>query len=180
MSEFETYSNELLASSKQFLEEAKSSGAKGEKQRKLRAGLTHAFFFLEAQLNCLAFHFSSFPEFSVIELSLLSERDVVLQKGRFILTDRPKFFRLEERIEFLLARFSSDMENAKGTWFGGLKSSIKVRNQLVHPKDAHILEVKDVENAILAVLGCLSALYQAIFGKSFPPSALGLHLGPDG
>jgi hypothetical protein len=90
MSEFENYSNELLASSKRFLEEAKSIGPNSEKQRKLRAALTHAFFFLEAQLNYLASHFSSSSEFSVIERSLLGERDVILDKGRFVLTDRPR------------------------------------------------------------------------------------------
>jgi hypothetical protein len=92
----------------------------------------------------------------------------------------PRFYRLEERIEFLLARFSPNLEKAKGIWFSDLKSSIKVRNRLVHPKDAHSLEIEDVETAILAVLGCLSAMYQEIFGKPFPPSALGLHLGPEG
>ena len=179
MSEFEAYSNELLASSKRFLNEAKTSGSDKEKQRNLRASLTHAFFFLEAQLNYLASHFSSSLEFSVIERSLLSELDVSLSKGTFVITDKPKFYRLEERIEFLLARFSSDVEVAKGSWFAELKSSIRVRNRLVHPKDAHVLKFDEVENSILAVLSCLSALYGAIFGKPFPPSALGLDLGPD-
>lgn len=180
MSEFEVYSSELLSSSKLFLEEAKADFSKGGKQRKLRAALTHAFFFLEAQLNYVASHFSSSSEFSVIERSLLSERDIALVNGNFILTEKTKFFKLEDRVEFLLARFSIDLVNAKGTWFSDLKSSIKVRNRLVHPKDAHSLEVNEVEKAILSVLGCLSALYRAIFGKPFPPSALGLHSGPMG
>jgi len=180
VSDFEAYSNELLSASKHFLEEAKKSVKDSEKQRKLRASLTHAFFFLEAQINYLASHFLSSPEFSVVEQSLLSERDVSLEKGKFIVTEKQKFFRLEDRIEFLLARFSSDLEGTKGTWFFDLKSSIRVRNRLVHPRDAHSLEINEVENTILAVLGCLSALYLAIFGKGFPLSALGLHLGPDG
>tara|TARA_R100000687_G_C6429617_1_gene155015 strand:+ start:315 stop:857 length:543 start_codon:yes stop_codon:yes gene_type:complete len=180
VSEFEIYSSDLLSSSKLFLEEAKADLPEGGKQRMLRAALTHAFFFLEAQLNYVASHFSNSSEFSVIERSLLSERDIALDNGKFVLVNKSKFFRLEDRIEFLLARFSRDLESAKGTWFSDLKSSIKVRNRLVHPKDAHSLEVNEVEKAILSVLGCLSALYRAIFGKPFPPSALGLHSGPMG
>ncbi len=178
MSDFEAYSNELLTSSKRFLEEARSNVSKLEKQRLLRSALTHAFFFLEAQLNYLASHFSSAPQFSVVERSLLTERDIALVRGRFALTDRTKFFRLEDRIEFLLVQFSGDLENSKGTWFSDLKSSIKVRNRLVHPREAHSLEIKEVEKSLLAVLACVSAMYSAIFGKAFPPAALGLHIGP--
>ena len=179
MSDFEAYSDELLLSSKQFLEDAKSLKIKSlQRQRALRASLTHAFFFLEAQINYLAAHFAKSPEFNVLEQSLLSEKDVSLAKGRFVLTDKAKFFRLEDRIEFLLSRFSSHPEKAKGTWFSDLKSSISVRNRLVHPREAHTLEFSEVERTILSVLGCLSALYDAIFGKKFPLAALGLHTGP--
>lgn len=175
---FEAYSNELLTTSKQFLEDAKKSVPEIEKQRMLRAALTHAFFFLEAQLNYLASHFSDSPDFSIIERSLLTERDIAIEKGVFVLTDKPKFFRIEDRIEFLLARFSPDLTKAKGTWFANLKSSIRVRNTLVHPKEAHNVTIEDVEIAILAALDCLSSMYMAIFGKRFPPQALGLHIGP--
>ena len=160
------------------LEEAKAKEGKAEKQRLLRSALTHSFFFLEAQLNYLAAHFATSPEFSVLEQSLLSERDLALEKGRFVLTNKTKFYRLEDRIEFLLARFSADLEGSKSNWFSDLKSSIKVRNRLVHPKEAHSISETEVETAILAVLSCLSAMYLAIFGKPFPPASLGLHVGP--
>ena len=178
MSEFEAYSNELLASAKTFLDEAKAASTADRGQRLLRSSLTHAFFFLEAQLNYLASHFANSPDFSVVERSLLSEKEVSLLNGVFALTDKTKFYRLEDRIEFLLARFSADLTASKGNWFSDLSSSIKVRNRLVHPKDAHIVEVAEVEKAILSVLACLSALYLAIFGKPFPLAALGLHPGP--
>lgn len=181
MSDFEAYSGELLLSSKQFLNDAqalKHNNQMQQRQRALRASLTHAFFFLEAQLNYLAAHFSNRPEFSVLEQSLLSEKDISLEKGQFVLTKKTKFFSLQDRIEFLLSHFSPDLAKAKGTWFSDLTLSIDVRNRLVHPKQAHTLEFSEVERAILAVLGCLSALYSAIFGKDFPLAALGLHTGP--
>ena len=163
---------------KQFLEGAKVSSSEIEAQRLLRASLTHNFFFLEAQLNYLASHFSESPDFSIVERSLLNEQDIAMKKGVFVLTNKPKFFSVEDRVEFLLARFSPDLNAAKGGWFSQLSSSIKVRNRLVHPKQEHTLTVKEVEVAIIAVLDCLSAMYIAIFGKGFPPHALGLHMGP--
>lgn len=179
MSEFEAYSNELLISAKKFLEEAKVNGSKTEKQRLLRSALTHAFFFLEAQLNYLASHFATSADFSVVERSLLTERDVALVKGRFMLTEKTKFYRLEDRIEFLLARFSTDLDASKNAWFSDLSSSIKIRNRLVHPKEAHSIREDEVEKTLLAVLDCLSEMYFVIFGKKFPPAALGLHVGPE-
>lgn len=180
MSEFEAYSNELLASAKKFLDEEKENGTKTEKQRRLRSALTHTFFFLEAQINYLASHFVNSQDFSIIEKSLLSDLDVALEKRQFKLTDKPKFYRLEDRIEFLLARFSADLEASKSPWFPNLSSSIKVRNRLVHPKEAHTISEVEVETALLAVLDCLSELYSVIFGKPFPSAALGLHIGPEG
>ena len=179
MSEFEEYSAELLLASKKFMSESKVAGiAKPEQQRFLRAALTQAFFFLEAQLNYLAAHFSGSKDFDIVERSLLSERAIGMQKGVFVLTEAPKFFKLEDRIEFLLARFSKSVVSAKGQWFSNLKTSLLLRNRLVHPKEVHEVLLSEVELAILAILDCLSALYLAIFQKPFPLSKLGLHPGP--
>ena len=131
-------------------------------------------------MNYLAAHFAESPNFDLLERSILSERDVSLEKGRFTLTEKAKFFRLEERIEFLLSRFSPDLDKTKGSWFSDLKSSIAVRNRLVHPREAHTLELIEVERAILSILDCLQALYKSIFGKDFPLASLGLHMGPKG
>lgn len=179
MSDFEAYSNELLRSAKKFLDEAKAEEVKTEEQRLLRSALIHSFFFLEAQVNYLASHFATSTEFSVVEKALLAERDVALEKGCFVLTSKTKFYRLEDRIEFFLARFSPDLEASKGGWFSDLKSSIKIRNRLVHPKEAHTLSEVEVDKAILSVLSCLTEMYSVIFGKPFPPASLGLHIGPE-
>lgn len=179
MSDFENYSKQLLLSSKKFLEDAKAhSNNEPDFQRFLRASLTHAFFFLEAQLNYLAHHFSNSKDFDLIERALLSEMEVRLDKGQFRITDKPKFYSMEDRIEFLLRRFSSDIDAAKGTWFSALKDSIGVRNRLVHPKDAHEINIQEAEKAIISILDCLSSLYKSIFQKEFPLKSLGLHTGP--
>ena len=179
MSDFEQYSQELLLSSKLFLEESKTkTHSKADSQRMLRASLTHAFFFLEAQMNYLASHFVNSDGFDLMERSLLAEREIRLEKGLFVLSDSSKFYRLEDRIEFLLARFSKSLTQAKGEWYSELKVSLAVRNRLVHPREAHTISQAEVEKAIVAILNCLTALYQAIFQKDFPLSKLGLGTGP--
>ncbi len=179
MSDFEAYSKELLQSSKLFLIEAKSSNiGTSSGQRLLRASLTHAFFFLESEINYLSGHFKGNRDFDLNERSLLSEKEVQLRKGEFVITDRDKYFRLEDRIEFLIVRFSGSRDLLSGAWYSELMLAIKLRNMLVHPREVRSLTVKGVEEALSSIIYCLSALYQAIFQKEFPLKSLGLDTGP--
>lgn len=179
MSEFEAYSRELLLSSKTFLVDAGAEGLDTfSQQRLLRASLTHAFFFLEAELNYLSGHFKDSRDFDLSERSILSEKEVSLHKGEFRLTDRDKYYRLEERIDFLIVRFSGSPAVLKESWRSDLATAIKLRNKLVHPKEIHQLRQADVQNAVSSVIFCLSALYLAIFMKDFPLKPLGLDTGP--
>ncbi|MGS4916315.1 hypothetical protein [Mameliella alba] len=179
MSEFEAYSRELLLSSKTFLLEAKAEGLDSFNQQKLlRASLTHAFFFLEAELNYLSGHFKDNRDFDLSERSILSEKEVSLHRGEFKLTRKDKYYRLEERVDFLIVRFSGSRDALNEAWRSELSSAISLRNKLVHPKEIHQLREADVQTAVSSVIFCLSALYLAIFRKDFPLKSLGLDTGP--
>lgn len=179
MSEFEAYSRELLLSSKTFLLEARMEEVGAFSQQKLlRASLTHAFFFLEAELNYLSGHFKDNRDFDLSERSILSEKEVSLHKGEFKLTDRDKHYRIEDRVDFLIFRFSGSRDALKEPWRSELSSAISLRNKLVHPKEIHLLHEADVQSAVSSVILCLSALYLAIFRKDFPLKSLGLDTGP--
>ncbi len=179
MSDFNAYSKELLQASKSFLIEAKADGITlPEAQRCFRASITHAFFFLEAEINYIAAHFKDHPDFDLSERSLLSEKEIRIDKGVFFLSHVDKFFRMEDKIEFLLARFAGHLSKHKGSWFADLRLSIQLRNSIVHPKDVRQIGEDDCKRCILSVLGCISALYRAVFNKEFPLIKLGLDLGP--
>lgn len=179
MSDFHLYSKELLQASKLFLIEAKVAGITlQDAQRNFRASITHAFFFLEAEINYIGAHFKDHPDFDLSERSLLSEKEIRIDKGVFYLSNADKFFRLEDKIEFLLARFSGNLTKNKGSWYADLRLSIQLRNSIVHPKDVRLIGEDDCTRCILSVLGCISALYRAVFNKDFPLIKLGLNLGP--
>lgn len=179
MSEFEAYSRQLLLSSKIFLLDAKADGLDApSRQRLLRASLTHGFFFLEAEINYLSGHFKDNKDFDLSERSILSEKEILLHNGEFKLTDRDKHYRLEDRVDFLIVRFSGSRAAFRDPWRSELASVIALRNKLVHPKDIHELREVDVQNAIFSVIHCLSALYLAIFRRDFPLKSLGLDTGP--
>lgn len=175
MSEFEDYSKELLEASKQFLQTANSSDSGSRKfLAYLRGSLFHAFCFLEAQINYICNHFYDSSVFGTLEKSLLLERDVELKNGEWKLSERKKFFGLEQRVEFLISAFSKDRDKSKGSWFSNLKDAIALRNKLVHPRIAHKLKPREVERAITAILDCVQELYLCVFDKPYPLAQLGL------
>jgi hypothetical protein len=177
MDTFGDYCVELMETAKGF--RAKAAGAEEDdtKQAYLRAALLHAFSFLEAHLNYLAEHFEHSVIYSVNEKGVLLEREVTFERGVFALTTRSKFSRMTDRIELLLGKGTATQPVEKNTWFSPLKDSIKVRNALVHPREAHVLTDKQLDDAMIAILTCVDALYRAALAKPLPYAKKGLDGG---
>ena len=174
MSNFVNYSKELMDCAKTFAAKAKNDGPPDIKQAYRRSALMHGFFFLEAELNYLAEHFEDKPMFTVHEQGVLLEREVRLDKGRFILSKKEKFYRLLERVDLLLQKCSGDAESTKANWYASVSAAIKKRNKLVHPREAHVLTDQEVREALLAILECVSILYETVLKRKYPYKNKGL------
>lgn len=177
MGTFREYCVELMETAKGFRAKAVGTEEGDAKQAYLRAALLHAFSFLEAHLNYLAEHFEHSRIYSVNEKGVLLERDVIFELGEFSLSTRSKFSRMTDRIELLLGKGTAAQPVEKSTWFSPLKDSIKVRNALVHPREAHVLTDKQLDDAMKAIMTCVDALYRAALGKSLPYAKKGLDGG---
>lgn len=177
MSTFGDYCVELMETAKGYRAKAAGAEEADAKQAYLRAALLHAFSFLEAHLNYLAEHFEHSAIYSVNEKGVLLERDVTFERGVFALSARSKFSRMTDRIELLLGKGTAAQPVGKDAWFSPLKDSIKVRNALVHPREAHVLTDKQLDDAMKAILTCVDALYRAALGKPLPYAKKGLEGG---
>src|SRR5438105_4558960 len=100
MSEADEFSKSLLEEAKRFYEKSISESTREGKTAYLHASLNLAFCSLEAHVNGIADDFVTRPELSIVEKSLLAEREIRLEKGQFVLADTLKMSRLEDRIEF--------------------------------------------------------------------------------
>jgi hypothetical protein len=177
LADIDGFASTLLEESKRFLELAKAAeGGADEAGRDayLHATIMLAFCGLEAHVNAVADEMVFTKGLSVHERAILLERDVKLEDGKFRLKNNLKMYRLEDRILFLMARFSADPIENKA-WQAALRSATTFRNQLTHPKDATIISVANAEAAILSVVETLDALYLSIYKKSFPAKIRGLH-----
>ncbi len=174
MADFDLFANQLLEEAKRFFEKATESTDSMSRAAHLHAALMLAFCALEAHVNSIGDEFAKSTDLSAHEKGILLERDVRLKDGQFQLQPGLKISRLEDRIEFLHARFSGKPLDRASNWWSQLGTAIDLRNQLTHAKTVPNISEAAVRNAILAIVGSLDALYQAIYKRTFPPSGMGL------
>jgi len=174
VADFDLFANQLLEEAKRFLEKAKESSDAPAEAANLHAALLLSFCALEAHVNSIAEEFSIASSLSAHEKGLLLEREVRLEDGEFGLQPGLRMSRLEDRIEFLHARFSGKSVDRSSVWWGQLTGAIDLRNKLTHAKTITPIMRAAVSNAIQAIVDSLDALYLAIYKRKFPPVTQGL------
>lgn len=170
MNDIDLFASTLFEEAKRFLEKASEADSDDGKAAFLHAALLLGISSLEAHINAISDEMIQRGNLSVLHQSVLSERDYAFDKGAFKLTNKLKMYNLIDRVEFLFKQFSiheSKLDN-RADWWSKLHQGIDKRNSLVHPKSAAPLEFHDVEHAFEGILGVLDALYQSVYGKSFP------------
>jgi len=167
-------SSQLWEQAKQFSEKAKAEADPKGQAAYRNAALMLGFCALEAHLNALAEESAMRTGLGVLEKSILTERDVALDAGKFTVTNRLKIYRLEDRLEFLFVNFARGGVPKGEKWWAQVKEGIRLRNELVHPKAGFALTEAALERNLLAILECLNALYLGIYRKRFPSYQRGL------
>ncbi|MFH1931888.1 MAG: hypothetical protein ABIN18_09905 [Pseudomonadota bacterium] len=175
MLEMDLFASSLFEEAKCFLEKAKHETDEKGKMAYLHAALLIGFSSLEAHINAIAEEkITVHEELSVLEESILLEKEFYLKNGSFTLTDTLKMYRLTERIEFLYSKFSKiPLDKSKSFW-EQIKVGLRIRNDLVHPKEQFILSERSIETALEGILSLLDDLYIALYKQHYP--ALGRRL----
>src|SRR5437867_1022594 len=102
------FASRLLEEAKRFHEKARDEVDGDGKQAYLHAAIVLACCSLEAHINSIAEDFLVRTDLSVLERSILAEREYRLEDGEFTITDALKIHRLTDRIEFIYRRFSGE------------------------------------------------------------------------
>ena len=166
---------DLFEQAKRFREKSIEIKDENTKIPFCNAALLLAFSSLEAHVNSIAEELALRPNLGVLKQSILRENEYRLRDGKFELTSKLKMYRLEERIEFILANFSLPGVNDTSGWEQQLGASIALRNRLVHPKSTVNVTEAEVTACLTAILNCLNYLYLSIFKKPYPSFNRGLH-----
>lgn len=174
MADFDLFANQLLEEAKRFFEKATESSDPPVEAANLHAALLLSFCALEAHVNSIGEEFSMAGTLSVHEKALLLEKEVRLKDGQFQLQPGLRMAKLEDRIEFLHAKFSGKPVDRSSVWWGQLTTAVDLRNKLTHAKTITPFTRSAVRSAIQAIIDALDTMYQAIYKRKFPPAAQSL------
>lgn len=173
MSSSDEFARELFEDAKQSLRQAGVSSGESVKQRHLRHATMAAFSFLELQIDLIAQHFRDSDFFTLHERALITQKDIVFDKGAFRIKEKSRFTRLEDRMLLLQSKFKGSRLTER-SWWEPLKQGTDRRNSIAHPRGPISLDARDVEADLNAVLTCASDLFEIVFGKRLPYESFGL------
>jgi hypothetical protein len=170
MTEIDVVAALLLEESKRFLEKARDCADDDDARNAyLHASLHLAFCSLEAHINSIADDQLLGTDISLHERALLMESKVELVRGRFEIQNGLQMYRLEERLQFLWTRFSTEPKfDRKSAVWGQFKNGLDMRNGLTHPKVMVILTIDSVERTLRALIEIIDIAYMRIYKRHFP------------
>jgi hypothetical protein len=135
-----------------------------------------AWIAIEALVNSMVDDFSSLPEdlFLPHERAFLLEKRLVLADkgkdlGTFLLDTRSEYRRVEEKIFFLIRKFSkSEADYKGGSLWQGFQQLKEVRNRIAHPRtdDALELSLDDVEKHLKISEEVIKFISTRVWGKA--------------
>jgi hypothetical protein len=175
VSALDDFAAQLLEEAKRFREKAAEETDPSGRDAYLHAALLTGFCALEALVNAVADDFLVAGELAVLERGLLAEREVELRNGRYVLSAKLKMSRLEDRLEFLVRKYSGKPIDKSAAWWSGLTEGLKARNALAHSRDAQALTDAEVARALTAIVEAVSILYLAVYKRKYPAATRELH-----
>lgn len=170
MADIEDLSARLWEQAKRFLERAQSESDQDGQSAFCNAALLLGFCALEAHLNAVAEELAMRTGLGVLDKSILTERDFSLDAGHFGVTNKLKIYRLEDRLSYIFANFTSGGAPTNQPWWGDVKNGLDLRNRLVHPRSGIRISESIVRRILQAILDCLDALYRGIYKRRHYPA----------
>ncbi len=170
MQEIDAFASELFEEAKRFLEKSKEPCNGEGKKAFLHAALLLGMSSVEAHINAICEEMSERNGLNLLDLSILTEKEINFDKGQYKLTKKLKIYNLTDRIMYIAKRFAMTGKNLdiNSEWWPKLHQAIDLRNSLVHPKAKRDITYEQVKSAFEGILGVLDALYIVLYDKHFP------------
>lgn len=175
-----------MASYRDFLDYAESFYAQAKQASKLRqsaieersiiASVLLSWIAMESFINNMMADFATLPQdmFSLPERALLTEQALEFvtsgtDAGRFGISDRSEYRRLEDKILFLVAKFGTGTKVNKGEQLWQSFEAVKdKRNQITHPRKSYdiTLTLADAEDALEVAKAIIRMVAEKVWGKA--------------
>jgi hypothetical protein len=164
---------EYLRDAEEFYErgcESLKSDVKADTRRCFTASVLLSFISLESFINNMMEGFAELKEiFSIHEIGFLKELSVQLENsgkfaGEFIITNKQEYKRLEDKILFLIAKFSDGPRIDKGSQLWQNFMICKdIRDKLAHPRENKEIELSSEDTKL--VIDTITDVIKLVAGK---------------
>lgn len=167
---FDNFTGMLFNEAKFLLEKAKDFSEKPDIENAyLHSSLLLGMSALEAYVNGISIELIEGGfDLSLNEKALISEKEIIFNKGTFKLSNKLKMQKLIDRIELIYCKYSKKTISANDIWNQNIKQTIKLRNDLVHPKSEITITYDQVKSALYNILQTLDTLYKAVYKTHVP------------
>jgi len=177
MSRSRTSYQEFIQDAERFCtqaEEALEHGNENAAARLRIASVLFSYIAIEAFINNMMSDFVVLPVglFTVHERGFLAERAVTFadsgaNAGRFIVDNRREYKPLEDKIMFLIARFSDGAIDKGSDLWRRFKESKKIRDGLTHPRKNGMTtpSTEDATNAVQVARDVIGLVAREVWGQ---------------
>lgn len=159
----------LFEDSKFYLNQAKINNAEDNiSERYTRASVIVSWAAFEGWINKTCDDFAETSKnLSVSESGFLKEKRVELKNGEFVISNADKYETTENKLEFLLRKFTnSKIDKSKIYWQNYLLSK-KLRDSIMHPKKSKlsIIDIQSAEINLITLKYFIEILSKKLYGK---------------
>jgi hypothetical protein len=173
---------EYLQDASAFFDEA-ASAAQCSDIRKSRRYYRAAVFYtsgaMEAFVNFIADTFEKGGTFTQHEIAFLTDKSLIFSNKNWSITEKSEFHRVEEKLKFLLHKFSPAFDFNNPSW-SSLMELKKIRDSLIHPRqsedDTSVEEYhKNLRSGMRGAISTMNSVSEAIFKRPLRQQILDLN-----
>lgn len=160
---------EYLQDASEFFEEAIKTTDVRIARRYYRAAIFYTSGAMEAFVNYIADTFEKGGTFTPHEIAFLTDKNLTFSQKKWGLTEKTEYHKVEDKIRFLLSKFSPDFDFNNQAW-SSLMSLKDIRDSLIHPRNTEDETTAGEYRKILStglhgVISTMNSVSEAIFKK---------------
>jgi len=172
---FEDY----LEDARYFIDVAGSSPGDSEKRRGYRAAVFAGVAAIEAFVNYVGETLGQGGHFPPHEIAFLTDKAFGPEKGQFKMLDRRDFHSLEDKVRFLIHKFSPEFEFSSNPLWPQFVQFKQFRDSITHPHQADDPNFPDdyrdkAGRGLSTVVQLIALLCRAVFDRPLRPQLMDL------
>ena len=172
---------EYLEDAHYFAEKASTVGNEQEARRYYRVAVFCSISAVEAFINYIGDTFDQGGSFQPYEIAFLTDRKFDVSGGTFSIQDKKEYHRLEDKLKFLVSKFTPTFDFAYTPCWSRLLEFKKFRDSIIHPRqDEDNIDLAEYERQIKrglsSAIEIMNVLCLGIFKRPLRRKLLDLNL----